>query len=451
MRTGYAGLGLQNAGLGCFELRAADFDIALGLHEFLFIGVQRTGGGVGIGFRSVILLLGDFALFHQRKVAREVGLRELRVGAGLLDIGLGIGQIGGLRLFVGGLGAHQVGLCAGELCLGAGGAASGIFAGSRNVHASGAGFAFGEGERAFGLVKGGLIIRGIELDENLAGFHRLIVVHLNFGDASINFRGNRRDVAINLGVVGAFTVVEVKVQAEQCGQQNEASKDQACTQLGTDQGVGPEVELLGFSVGYLYVYRIFQSYIDLNTHGSSLRVSFFHLPDGAREVGTGLIETVERRDLVIVGAGKRILGRNHFDIVGDAGFEAVAGLSNFFLRELHAEICDLHFTAGGLQVQKRGLHVESDLVAEIGVLLVDFLQLEIGFDDFRADAAAGEERHVCGNLVLIRGNAAVGGAAIVCPVTVETQRGQALILRGLLFEFRGFFLRFDGFPFLASR
>src|SRR5258708_5441184 len=277
MRAGNAGLGLQNAGLGCFELRAADFDIALGLHEFLFIGVQRTGGGGGIGFRSVILLLGDFALFHQRKVAREVGLRELRVGAALLDIGLGIGEIGGLRLFVGGLGAHQVGLCAGELCLGTGGAAGCVFGGARNIHASGARFALGEGEGAFGLVKSGLIIRGIELDENLAGFHRLIVVHLNFGDASINFRGDRGDGAINLAVVGAFPVVEVTVQAEQCGQQNEAAKDQACTQLGTDQGVGPEIELLGFSVGYLYVYRIFQSYIDLNTHGSSLQIGRAHV------------------------------------------------------------------------------------------------------------------------------------------------------------------------------
>jgi hypothetical protein len=167
----------------------------------------------------------------------------------------------------------------------------------------------------------------------------------NFAAAPVTFRRNWRYVAINLGIVGAFAVVEVKVQAEQCGQKNDAAKDQACTQLGTDQGVGPEIELLGFSAGYLYVYCIFQFFIDLNTHGSSLRVSFFHLPDGTREVGTGLIETVERRDLVIVGAGKRILGRNHFDIVGDAGFETVAGLVDFFFGELHAEICDLHFIA----------------------------------------------------------------------------------------------------------
>jgi len=107
-----------------------------------------------------------------------------------------------------------------------------------------------------------------------------------------------------LGVVGAFAVVEVKVQAKYGTQQNDGANDQAHAELRTHQGVGPEIELLGFRVRYLYVYRVFQSNIDLNTHGSSLRVSFFHLPDGAREVGTGLVETVERRDLVVVGAGK---------------------------------------------------------------------------------------------------------------------------------------------------
>src|SRR5260370_31920524 len=135
MRTGYAGLGLQNGGLGCFELRAADFDIALGLHELLFIGVQRTGGGVCIGLRGVVLLLGDFALFHQRKVAREVGLRESRVGAALLDISLGIGEIGGLGVVVGGPVEAHGGFCAGAVCRGTVGGARGGSAGARGIPA----------------------------------------------------------------------------------------------------------------------------------------------------------------------------------------------------------------------------------------------------------------------------------------------------------------------------
>jgi len=49
-----------------------------------------------------------------------------------------------------------------------------------NVHAGGAGFGFGKGEGAFGLVERGLIIRRIQLDKNLTGFHLLVVAHLNF-------------------------------------------------------------------------------------------------------------------------------------------------------------------------------------------------------------------------------------------------------------------------------
>src|SRR6202035_1270395 len=95
--------------------------------------------------------------------------------------------------------------------LGVASAAGGVFAGTRNVDSGGARFPFGECEGALRLVQGGLIIRGIDLDKNLSGFDCLIVVHLNFRDAAVNFRGDRRDVAVNLGVDGAFTVVEVEV------------------------------------------------------------------------------------------------------------------------------------------------------------------------------------------------------------------------------------------------
>src|SRR4029077_12410339 len=161
MRGGYACLGLQHAGFGRVKLRAADFDIALGLHELLLIGVQRAGGGVGVGFRGVVLLFRNFALFHQREITSEIRLRELRVGAAFFDIGLRVGEVRGLRLFVSGLGAHQVGLRTGELGIGAGSVTGRVFTGARNIHAGGAGFAFGKSERAFVLVESGLIIRGV--------------------------------------------------------------------------------------------------------------------------------------------------------------------------------------------------------------------------------------------------------------------------------------------------
>ena len=121
---------------------------------------------------------------------------------------------------------------------------------------------------------------------------------------------------------------------------------------------------------------------------SSFRVGLFHLSDGTCIVRASLVEAVQRGDLIVVGPGKRILGLNHFNVVGHAGLKTVAGLINFIFGEFYAEIGDLHFVASGLQVQERGFDIESDLVAKVGLLLLQLLQLEIRFGDFRLDTSA---------------------------------------------------------------
>src|SRR5271165_3524785 len=85
---------------------------------------------------------------------------------------------------------------------------------------------------------------------------------------------------------------------------------------------------------------------------SSLRVGLFHLSNGTREVSSCLVKAVECGNLVVVGAGQRILRLNDFNVVGDAGAEAVASLIDFFFGQLNAEIGDLHFVARGFQVQQ---------------------------------------------------------------------------------------------------
>src|SRR5215469_5763929 len=135
---------------------------------------------------------------------------------------------------------------------------------------------------------------------------------------------------------------------------------------------------------------------------SSSRIGPFHLPNRAREVGASLIEAVKRGDLVVVGAGERILGRNNLDIVGNPGFEAVAGLVDFLARQFNAEVCDLHFIAGRLQIEQGCFHIESDLVPQILLLLLDFLEFQVRLGDFGLDAAAREKRHADGGLILVR-------------------------------------------------
>src|ERR1700743_1217593 len=67
----------------------------------------------------------------------------------------------------------------------------------------------------------------------------------------------------------------------------------------------------------------------------SLGVNLFHLADRSRQVRSRLIEPVQRRDLVVVGACQGILRLDHFDVVRHARTKAVACLIHFFFRKLH--------------------------------------------------------------------------------------------------------------------
>src|SRR5208283_383507 len=164
--------------------------------EALLIRVQGAETCIGVCFGGVELLLGDFPLFHQRGVALQIGLGELRVGAAAIDVGLGKGEVRGLRLFVGSLRAKEIGLRAGELRIRAGLATGDIFAGARNIHARGTSFAFRQSQGALGLIDGGLIIRRLNLGEHLAGLYGLVVLDKNFADAAGNLGRDGGDVAV---------------------------------------------------------------------------------------------------------------------------------------------------------------------------------------------------------------------------------------------------------------
>src|SRR5271157_626616 len=103
--------------------------------------------------------------------------------------------------------------------------------------------------------------------------------------------------------------------------------------LGVRRPSGLRFGLRG-SAGGTLTFAAFSSPTSISTlivSSSSLRVGLFHLPNRTGKVGAGLVEAVERQDLVVVGARQGILGGNHFDVVGHAGQETIAGLADFFL------------------------------------------------------------------------------------------------------------------------
>src|ERR1700741_1456129 len=100
---------------------------------------------------------------------------------------------------------------------------------------------------------------------------------------------------------------------------------------------------LGGSAGGTLTFAAFSSPTSISTLiMSSLRVSLFHLSDGTSKVRAGLIKAVKRGDLVVVRPGKRILGGDNFNIVGNPGLKAVACRVSFVLGKLNAQIGDLH-------------------------------------------------------------------------------------------------------------
>src|SRR5271157_3873843 len=159
-----------------------------------------------------------------------------------------------------------------------------------------------------------------------------------------------------------------------------------------------------------------------------------HLAGGVGEIGAGLIVAVKGADLVIVGAAQGVLGGDDLDVVGHAGLEAVAGLLDLLLRQVHAEVGDGDFAAGGLHLGDSGFYFERDAVAQILLLLFELADGQAGLGALGLDAPSGEQRKIQAGDVLIDGNGAGGGEALLHPEPVQGELGEALIGGGLEIE-----------------
>ena len=70
-------------------------------------------------------------------------------------------------------------------------------------------------------------------------------------------------------------------------------------------------------------------------------------------------------DRVQFGRGERLLGLDHFDIVGDSGFEALPGQVERLLGDLQIALCQLDLVGRGAQIEEGIAHLALHLAFQV--------------------------------------------------------------------------------------
>ena len=251
-----------------YQLRSGDINRALCLRQFFLIRSQRTGCRVGIGFRGVVLVFGNFAFVEQRLITRQIGLPQLGIRFTLLDIRLRKGEIRCARLVVGNLSALESSYGAGQLRIRTGCAAGHVLARPGNIDSRGSRIAFRERQSGLGLVHVGLIIARINPHQHLTGLHGLIVRNQNFCDAPVNLGSDRSDVPIHLRVVRRLAIVVVHKKSGRYREQHQPANHEQAPHLGTLQALWRLLKKDLLLRPRLDLRCIFESHLDLNAHSS---------------------------------------------------------------------------------------------------------------------------------------------------------------------------------------
>jgi hypothetical protein len=146
------------------------------------------------------------------------------------------------------------------------------------------------------------------------------------------------------------------------------------------------------------------------------------------QVGAGLVIAIEGGDLVVVGAGQLVLRGDDFDVVGDAGLEAVARLFDFLLGEVHPRLATSLPLRADCELGRGGLHLERDAVAEFLLLLASWRMAR------SALARAAWMRPPVNSGISMVGPVCVdrdgagGSESLLQPEAVEGDLGQALLV-----------------------
>ena len=176
---------------------------------------------------------------------------------------------------------------------------------------------------------------------------------------------------VDLRVVRALAIVVVEKQSD--NRDNQHHRRQQSRAAAPSDSQAPSA-LLSLQAHLQRIGRAFVAFSGPTSISMlivpSLRVNLFHLSNRTRIVRARLIETVKRRNLIVVRARQRILRLDHFNIVRHTRLEAVPRLIHFFFRKLHAQIRHRHLVPRRIQIDQRRLHIQRDLISQVVFLLL---------------------------------------------------------------------------------
>src|ERR1700733_1952825 len=87
--------------------------------------------------------------------------------------------------------------------------------------------------------------------------------------------------------------------------------------------------------------------------------------EGASERQFCEIVAIQAGDVLVVGAGQRLLGLHHLDAVGHACSKAFPGTSDVVVSQFHILMSDVNLFLSGIEIEKCSAHVVIDLPTDV--------------------------------------------------------------------------------------
>ena len=174
--------------------------------------VDGSIGALRVGNDGVKLLLRDLLLLDQLLVASDIVIGLDRVRLRLRELCARCVSLF-LRRSDGRLCVGDIGLCAGDVRLRSG-------AGDGNAAAGGLCLCQRVLVIGFRLREGDLVVRGIDLNQNVSGLYHLVVVEVDLCDMTRNACGDIVDMTVYLRVVGALPMTRVDIERDSTNDQH---------------------------------------------------------------------------------------------------------------------------------------------------------------------------------------------------------------------------------------